>query len=131
MSNNLIEEQSAPIPNESEPIWQIVIREMQDRDNLGRKRYGTPLQAGNGRDMLVDLYQELLDAVVYVRGEIQERAMREVEGDPQIRANLIERIEELERELIRIDNSPGHNGEADRLEREVRLAREAGREFYP
>lgn len=40
---------------------------------MGRARYGTPLQAGNGRDALVDAYQEALDLCVYLRQAIEER----------------------------------------------------------
>jgi hypothetical protein len=46
---------------------------MKERDNFGRKRYGTPLQVGNGRDFMEDAYQELLDLVVYMRGELEKR----------------------------------------------------------
>lgn len=60
-------------PNESRPIWDLVIEDMQARDQLGRERYGTPLQAGNGRDALVDAYEEALDLAVYLRQAIAER----------------------------------------------------------
>jgi hypothetical protein len=46
---------------------------MHDRDNLGRERYNTPLKTWNGRDPLIDAYQEILDLAVYVRQEIEER----------------------------------------------------------
>jgi len=52
----------------------MVIEDMRQRDNEGRKKYGTPLQTSNGRDALVDLYQELLDATVYIRQEIERRS---------------------------------------------------------
>lgn len=39
----------------------------------GRRKYGTPLQAHNGRDPLVDAYQEALDLCVYLRQAIAER----------------------------------------------------------
>lgn len=42
-------------------VWPLVISDMWDRDQLGRQRYGTPLQSHNGRDALVDAYQEALD----------------------------------------------------------------------
>jgi hypothetical protein len=49
----------------------VVIREVLDdmaaRDAVGRERYGTPLTTHNGRDHVVDAYQELLDAVVYLK----------------------------------------------------------------
>jgi len=69
-------DQSKPTPNDSGPIWELVIADMQARDTLGRERYGTPLQAFNGRDALVDAYQESLDLSVYLRQEIEERATR-------------------------------------------------------
>lgn len=54
--------------------WRYVDADMQERDRLGRERYGTPLQPHNGRDALVDAYQEALDLVVYLRQAIEERA---------------------------------------------------------
>lgn len=47
-----------------------VIDDMYARDEVGRERYGTPLTAGNGRDSLVDAYQELLDGAVYLKTEM-------------------------------------------------------------
>ena len=69
-------EQPKPIQNDSQAIWPLVICDMQSRDDLGRQRYGTPLQANNGRDMLVDAYEEALDLVVYLRAAIAERDTR-------------------------------------------------------
>jgi hypothetical protein len=66
-------EQPAPIMNTSTPIWELVIADMHERDHVGRQRYGTPLQAHNGRDALLDAYQEALDLVVYLRQAIEER----------------------------------------------------------
>jgi hypothetical protein len=63
----------APIPNDRRPVWDLVIEDMRARDNAGRAKYGTPLQAGNGRDPLVDAYQEALDLAVYLRQAIEER----------------------------------------------------------
>lgn len=70
---DLTSEQSLPTPNGSTPIWELVIADMKQRDNVGRQRYGTPLQANNGRDALLDAYQEALDPVVYLRQAIEER----------------------------------------------------------
>ena len=67
----------APNPNGSTAIWDLVIADMQDRDNVGLLKYGTRLQAGNGRKPLVDAYQEALDLVVYLRQEIEERKILE------------------------------------------------------
>ena len=67
-------DQPAPIPNDSTPIWELVRADMLARDLLGRKRYGTPLQAYNGRDALWDAYEEALDLAVYLRQVIEERS---------------------------------------------------------
>lgn len=69
----LSESQPDPKPNDSRPVWELVIEDMQARDKLGRERYGVPLQAGNGRDALRDLYEEILDAAVYARQALAER----------------------------------------------------------
>lgn len=68
-----VDEQPPPQPNTSKPIWELVIADMYERDHVGRQRYGTPLQTNNGRDALVDAYQEALDLAVYLRQAIEER----------------------------------------------------------
>jgi hypothetical protein len=62
-----------PIPNERPAVWDLVIADMRSRDAFGRNHYGTPLQAFNGRNPLVDAYQEALDQSVYLRQAIEER----------------------------------------------------------
>lgn len=68
-----IEDQPTPVLNSNPAIWDLVQLDMKERDAVGRERYGTPLQANNGRDMLVDAYQEALDLSCYLRGAIFER----------------------------------------------------------
>lgn len=65
--------QPAPEPNDRPAVWDLVIADMRERDHVGRERYGTPLQPHNGRDALVDAYQEALDLAVYLRQAIAER----------------------------------------------------------
>jgi len=79
----VIEDQPPPTPRASQPIWALVIDDMQKRDVVGRERYGTPLQATNGRDALVDAYQEALDLVVYLRQAIEERELAMVALDAE------------------------------------------------
>lgn len=69
MLNN---EQQPPLPNAGVPIWQLVITDMEERNRVGTKKYGTPLQAYNGRNALIDAYQEALDLCVYLRQAIEE-----------------------------------------------------------
>lgn len=73
----MIQDQAPPIPNNTKPVWELVIDDMQERDRVGRQRYGTPLQANNGRDALIDAYQEALDLVVYLRQAIEERRQKD------------------------------------------------------
>lgn len=63
----------APIKNDRPIIQDLVIADLEKRKQVGLERYGTYLQPGNGRDALVDLYQELIDATQYIRQEIEER----------------------------------------------------------
>lgn len=50
----------------------VVLADMAERDKVGRERYGVPLTAHNGRDQLVDAYQELQDAAAYLRAAKDE-----------------------------------------------------------
>lgn len=73
MRRPAIADQPQPTPSDRRPVWDLVIEDMRERDRVGRQRYGTPLQAHNGRDPLVDAYQEALDLAVYLRQAIEER----------------------------------------------------------
>ncbi len=70
---SLVTEQAPPVENAHPAVWPLVLDDMKARDGEGRRKYGVPLQPHNGRDTLVDLYQELLDAAVYTRTLIYER----------------------------------------------------------
>lgn len=70
---NLTKKTGKPIKNKHPAIWDLVLKDIKDRDEYGLKKYGTRLQPFNGKDGLVDLYQELLDAVVYIRQVIYEQ----------------------------------------------------------
>lgn len=65
-------EQAAPKPSNRRPVWHMVIDDMAERDDIGREKYGTPLQCHNGRNPLIDAYQEALDLAVYLRQKIEE-----------------------------------------------------------
>ena len=65
-----------PTPTDHRPTWELVVEDMQRRDHVGRARYGTPLQPDNGRDSLVDAYEEALDLCVYLKNEILKRGAR-------------------------------------------------------
>ena len=54
-------------------ITPLVIRDLKDRMKAGIARYGTPLRANNGRNALIDAYQEALDLCVYLRQALTEQ----------------------------------------------------------
>lgn len=72
-----VTEQPPPIHNNSEPVWNMVIRDMQERNRIGTEQYGTPLQCNNGRKALQDAYFECLDQAVYLRQKIEEDRQQE------------------------------------------------------
>ncbi len=67
-----LKEQAPPQRSDGD-VWLLVLRDMEDRRLHGIKKYGVPVQPYNGRDPLVDAYQEALDLCVYLRQAIEER----------------------------------------------------------
>jgi hypothetical protein len=65
--------QPTPIPNDGPNCQDYVIGAIEERKELGMKKYGTLLQPGNGRDMLQDAFEEALDMTVYLAGLLMER----------------------------------------------------------
>lgn len=51
----------------------FVVRDLHDRAMAGKVKYGTMLESHNGRDALMDAYQEALDLCMYLRQVILER----------------------------------------------------------
>lgn len=50
-----------------------MVADLTARAEEGRKKYGTYLESFNGRDALMDAYQESLDQTMYLRQAIEER----------------------------------------------------------
>jgi hypothetical protein len=53
-------------------LAELLCADIEARAEVGRAKYGQRLRASNGRRGLVDLYQELLGAAMYVRQVIEE-----------------------------------------------------------
>ena len=68
-----LKEQQPPQPAEGD-CWLLVLADMEERRKRGIEKYGTPVQPHNGRDPLIDAYQEALDLCVYLRQAIEERS---------------------------------------------------------
>lgn len=54
-------------------ILPIVLRDLAMRVEMGMEKYGQALTSNDGRDPLVDAYQEALDLTLYLRKLIWER----------------------------------------------------------
>lgn len=66
-------DQPLPTTNERPYIQDLVIADVEERRQVGIKRYGTALQALNNRDAYRDLYEEMLDGLLYMRQVREER----------------------------------------------------------
>lgn len=65
--------QPDPEPNESVPVVDQLSDYLEERKRLGVERYGVALQAHNGRDALVDAFEEAVDLCVYLGQVLIER----------------------------------------------------------
>ncbi|MGH3780937.1 MAG: hypothetical protein ACRDRO_10010 [Pseudonocardiaceae bacterium] len=67
-------EQPMPLHHPGVCSIQAAVRaDLHTRERVGIGRYGTPLQANNGRDALRDAYEEALDLACYLKQVIVER----------------------------------------------------------
>jgi hypothetical protein len=67
--------QRPPRPNENARIIDLVMEDLRQRAEMGKETYNTYLQPFNGREALVDAYQEALDLCMYLKQAIQERSI--------------------------------------------------------
>jgi hypothetical protein len=88
-------DQPLPVPGQGRSMHDLVVEDLlarpgmedivelfRQRRALGLERYGSLLQAFNGRDAQQDLLEELADAVVYAR------QIREEQSAPAVRDSL-------------------------------------------
>ncbi len=64
--------QTPPTPGKL-TVYEYVLADIAARAEAGKEKYGTYLQTCNGRDALMDAYQEALDLCMYLRQAILER----------------------------------------------------------
>ena len=96
--------QPDPMRGEAPATWDLVVADMKERDRFGADKYGVQHQHDNGRDHLVDAYQELLDLTMYLRAEIAERGdlrarIAELEARNSRQAKSIDQLEARNKEL--------------------------------
>lgn len=66
-------EQPPPKRTDGPAMQDLVIADIEERKRVGVERYGTLLQAFNGRDPARDAYEEALDGVFYAKQALIER----------------------------------------------------------
>ena len=66
-------QQLAPEQGDGSEIYQMVLHDIITRSEFGARKYGHPLRTTADVDYLVNAYQELLDLLIYLRGEIHRR----------------------------------------------------------
>lgn len=65
-----------PPTGEGTIVLPFVLEDFAKRAEMGREKYGTYLRTHNGRDALVDAYQEACDLVMYLKQELLQREER-------------------------------------------------------
>lgn len=65
-------DQVAPIPNDGPSAHDLVIADLLDRKKHGLRKYNSLLQPFNGRDSILDAYEEAQDLVVYLANLLEE-----------------------------------------------------------
>lgn len=65
--------QPDPIITDGAFVKDAVIADIEELCERRRVKYGTHLQAHNGRDALQDAYEELIDGALYLKQVIMER----------------------------------------------------------
>lgn len=65
--------QPTPMPNTHPAVADLVINDLTARKEFGTRLYGTPLQPFNGRNALLDAYEEALDLCCYLKQALLEQ----------------------------------------------------------
>ena len=53
-------------------VYPEVVKDLLERVEMGREKYGAPLTTNNGRPALQDAYEEALDLAMYLKQRIME-----------------------------------------------------------
>lgn len=87
-------------------IAALVIQDIESRAQLGERMYGERLRAFNGRNSLLDAYQEALDQCMYLRQTLEEqRAHGMFHIDPAFyRLSTTRKVEALVAMRLSIEN---------------------------
>lgn len=69
------QEQPRPTVNNGPCVQDLVIADIEARKQNGIRKYGTTLQPHNGRNALLDAYQETLDLAMYLKQRLIEEGI--------------------------------------------------------
>lgn len=58
------------------PVQAVLIEALKERMGYGRRKYGRPLETDNGRDPLLDAWEEMLDLMSYFTQFVLEQGTR-------------------------------------------------------
>lgn len=58
--------------------WDYVLEDIAKRERMGYNKYGKYLTEDTDEDMLQHLYEELLDATVYIKTLLLQRKLHEI-----------------------------------------------------
>ena len=84
-------QQPSPKPGQEVVLFHV-LDDVKRRAETGKAQYGTYLETHNGRDALVDAYQEALDLCMYLKQVIMER---DAEQRRQYHIDMQAKIQEL------------------------------------
>jgi hypothetical protein len=87
--------QDLPKPGEQN-IVTILLQEIQEKADRGAAKYGSALMSFNGRNSLVDAYQELIDLLMYLRQCVEEDPVGKLKRLKEILASFVPVVEEAE-----------------------------------
>lgn len=93
------EDQPLPTPNDHPSMHDLVAQDLMARKALGLKRYNSLLQPFNGRSFPQDAFEEMLDLLVYWKGEMEQERL----------APRKELIDIIRRIIYASDLCHGHN----------------------
>jgi len=74
-------------------VLDYVLEDLRARAEMGKRKYGNYLTTDNGRDALMDAYQEQLDSIMYTRQLILEREEElELSGELSIERGKVAKL---------------------------------------
>lgn len=81
------------LPNEGiQEVFPLVVSDMSERIRQGVEEYGQPLSTFNGRDQLLDAYQESQDLTLYLRAKLTEESAETLTVCPCCNAETMRKV---------------------------------------